>query len=61
VERLVMLFSGTRRISDCLSFGNLRNVVGLSAVGAKSTAELDKAREKGEESASTSSAHREGQ
>ncbi|KAL1879335.1 hypothetical protein VTK73DRAFT_7172 [Phialemonium thermophilum] len=32
VERLVMLFSGARRISDCLSFGNLRNVVGLSAV-----------------------------
>lgn len=31
VERLVMLFSGTRRISDCLSFGNLRNVVGLGA------------------------------
>lgn len=31
VERLVMLFSGTRRISDCLSFGNLRNVVGLSS------------------------------
>ncbi|KAK4136820.1 lysyl-tRNA synthetase-like protein [Trichocladium antarcticum] len=34
VERLVMLFSGTRRISDCLSFGNLRNVVGLTAAGA---------------------------
>ncbi|KAL2136526.1 hypothetical protein VTI74DRAFT_3351 [Chaetomium olivicolor] len=34
VERLVMLFSGTRRISDCLSFGNLRNVVGLSAASA---------------------------
>ncbi len=31
IERLVMLFSGTRRISDCLSFGNLRNVVGLSS------------------------------
>ncbi|OIW24022.1 lysyl-tRNA synthetase-like protein [Coniochaeta ligniaria NRRL 30616] len=30
VERLVMLFSGARRISDTLSFGNLRNVVGLS-------------------------------
>ncbi|KAK3938930.1 lysyl-tRNA synthetase [Diplogelasinospora grovesii] len=30
VERLVMLFSGTKRISDVLSFGNLRNVVGLS-------------------------------
>ena len=31
VDRLVMLFSGTNRISDCLSFGTLRNVVGLSA------------------------------
>jgi lysyl-tRNA synthetase, class II len=34
IERLVMLFSGARRISDCLSFGNLRNVVGLSAEGS---------------------------
>lgn len=31
VERLVMLFSGANRISDCLSFGSLRNVVGLSS------------------------------
>ncbi|KAL7962027.1 hypothetical protein V8C34DRAFT_271870 [Trichoderma compactum] len=31
VERLVMLFSGANRISDCLSFGTMRNVVGLSA------------------------------
>ncbi|KAG6008739.1 hypothetical protein E4U21_003935 [Claviceps maximensis] len=31
VERLVMLFSGANRISDCLSFGTLRNVVGLSS------------------------------
>ncbi|OLN84412.1 Lysine-tRNA ligase, mitochondrial [Colletotrichum chlorophyti] len=31
VERLVMLFSGANRISDCLSFGTLRNVVGLTA------------------------------
>jgi len=31
VERLVMLFSGAQRISDCLSFGSLKNVVGLSA------------------------------
>ncbi|ODA76094.1 hypothetical protein RJ55_08377 [Drechmeria coniospora] len=30
VERLVMLFSGANRISDCLSFGTLRNVVGRS-------------------------------
>lgn len=34
VERLVMLFSGARRISDTLSFGHLRNVVGL---GKRST------------------------
>lgn len=33
VERLVMLFAGTRRIGDCLSFGNLRNVVGLASGG----------------------------
>lgn len=31
VERLVMLFSGAKRINDCLSFGTLKNVVGLSA------------------------------
>ncbi|KAF4971957.1 hypothetical protein FSARC_1357 [Fusarium sarcochroum] len=31
VERMVMLFSGANRISDCLSFGTIRNVVGLSA------------------------------
>ncbi|KAF3356002.1 hypothetical protein VDGD_06854 [Verticillium dahliae] len=31
VDRLVMLFSGANRISDCLTFGTLRNVVGLSA------------------------------
>lgn len=30
IERLVMLFSGARRINDTLSFGNLRNVVGVS-------------------------------
>lgn len=30
VERLVMLFSGSRRISDCLSFGTLKNVVSLN-------------------------------
>lgn len=32
IERLVMLFAGTRRISDCLSFGNLRNVVAVSGL-----------------------------
>lgn len=31
LERLVMLFSGASRISDCLSFGSLRNVVALSS------------------------------
>ena len=31
VERLVMLFSGANRISDCLSFGSLRNVIGLTS------------------------------
>lgn len=35
VERLVMLFSGANRISDCLSFGTLRNVVNLSSEGPK--------------------------
>ncbi|KAL1890645.1 mitochondrial lysine-tRNA synthetase [Sporothrix stenoceras] len=29
VERLVMLFSGSRRIADCLSFGTLRHVVAM--------------------------------
>lgn len=37
VERLVMLFSGANRISDCLSFGSLRNVVGLSAEEGRKT------------------------
>ncbi|KAK3693516.1 hypothetical protein B0T22DRAFT_450009 [Podospora appendiculata] len=32
IDRLVMLFSGTRRISDTLSFGNLRNVVAVSTM-----------------------------
>lgn len=31
VDRLVMLFSGAKRISDVLPFGNLRNVVGLAS------------------------------
>lgn len=33
VDRLVMLFSGAKRISDVLPFGNLRNVVGLASAG----------------------------
>jgi len=31
IERLVMLFSGAPRISDCLSFGTLKNVTSLNA------------------------------
>ena len=34
MERLVMLFSGANRISDCLSFGTLQNVVGLSSTNS---------------------------
>lgn len=34
VERLVMVFSGAERISDVLSFGSLRNVVGVSGMRA---------------------------
>lgn len=45
VERLVMLFAGTRRISDCLSFGNLRNVVGLGAANVAAAAGPAKERE----------------
>lgn len=33
VDRLVMMFTGARRISDVLPFGNLRNVVGLASTG----------------------------
>lgn len=33
IDRLVMLFSGAKRISDVLPFGNLRHVVGLASVG----------------------------
>lgn len=34
VDRLVMMFSGSKRISDVLSFGSLRNVVGLHTPAA---------------------------
>ncbi|KAM0344378.1 hypothetical protein ACHAPU_007562 [Fusarium lateritium] len=48
VERMVMLFSGASRISDCLSFGTIRNVVGLSAAeeGKKNSTEGDKTSDK---------------
>ncbi|KAF4999196.1 hypothetical protein FGRMN_2655 [Fusarium graminum] len=48
VERMVMLFSGASRISDCLSFGTVRNVVGLSAAeeGKKNSIEGDKTSDK---------------
>lgn len=45
VERLVMLFSGANRISDCLSFGTLRNVVGLSASEKTSSGSEDQNKE----------------
>ncbi|KAM6537454.1 mitochondrial lysine-tRNA synthetase [Fusarium falciforme] len=45
VERMVMLFSGANRISDCLSFGTLRNVVGLSAAEKAAAASEEKTEE----------------
>lgn len=33
IERLVMCFTGAERVSEVLSFGSLRNVVGLGVVG----------------------------
>ncbi|KAK7743502.1 mitochondrial lysine-tRNA synthetase [Cytospora paraplurivora] len=33
VDRLVMLFTGAKRISDVLPFGSLKNVVGLASMG----------------------------
>lgn len=35
VDRLVMLFTGAKRISDVLAFGSLRHVVGLASVGSQ--------------------------
>ncbi|KAF1854593.1 hypothetical protein Lal_00007166 [Lupinus albus] len=56
VERMVMLFSGANRISDCLSFGTIRNVVGLSsAEESKISSEEDKRPEEDKQSGSKSS------
>jgi len=41
VDRLVMLFSGEKRISDVLSFGSLRNVVNLGNMGGVGEKERD--------------------
>lgn len=35
VDRLVMLFTGAKRINDVLPFGNLRNVVRLASTGSQ--------------------------
>ncbi|PFH56870.1 hypothetical protein XA68_15840 [Ophiocordyceps unilateralis] len=53
LERLVMLFSGAQRIGDCLSFGTLRNVIGLSATDQSGA---DDGAEKGESSSEGGSA-----
>ena len=35
IERLMMVLGRTKRISDCLSFGSLRNVVALASTGMR--------------------------
>jgi lysyl-tRNA synthetase class 2 len=56
VERMVMLFSGANRISDCLSFGTIRNVVGLSAAEEnKTSSEEDKKLEEDKQASPKSS------
>lgn len=39
VDRLVMLFTGAKRISDVLPFGNLRNVIGLASASLQPTSQ----------------------
>ena len=48
IERLVMLFASTRRISDVLPFGNLRHVVGVTHARGHVTPASDKEGEAGE-------------
>ncbi|KAI3394628.1 hypothetical protein diail_2492 [Diaporthe ilicicola] len=49
VDRLVMMFTGSRRISEVLPFGTLKNVVGLASTGPQ-----NQERKKGEDAESTS-------
>ncbi|CAF3512076.1 unnamed protein product [Fusarium graminearum] len=53
IERMVMLFSGASRISDCLSFGTIRNVVGLSATEENKKASSDEQKKSDEEEKKT--------
>ncbi|KAI9842762.1 MAG: hypothetical protein M1837_006945 [Sclerophora amabilis] len=41
IDRLVMLFSGAKRIGDVLSFGSLKNVVGLAGATRMKRGELE--------------------
>ena len=43
VDRIVMLFTGAKRIGDVLAFGNLRNVVYLGSVSPVSAEAGDEA------------------
>lgn len=49
VDRLVMMFTGSRRISEVLPFGTLKNVVGLASAGPQ-----NQERKKGEDAESGS-------